>query len=391
MLYGLLTVDGWSLALRHLETGEQKILVPGATIGRYLPSGHLVYTKGNGIFVVRFEAESLTTIGAPVSVVDGLPTKNWANGEYTLFAVSDAGTLAYIAGESDPSGQMILVERDGAIMPLADHSTQAPRFAPDGDLVAAGDAGQIWLHDLSRGGTRSRLTSGAPRYVPVWTPDGSRLAVASYESGPADLHWISASDPTDSEPLLKGENRTYPVSFSADGELLAYIEIHPESLSDIWVLPINGDRTPMPVVRTEFNEYHARFSPDGRWLAYVSEKTGAAEVYVQGYPEAGRPVRLSSNGGTSPAWRGDGRELFFRSGNRIMLVSVSPGKEAPFGSPETLVEPPFAAPAFATGSHFDVSPDGQRFVVIAAEERTPKQLRLVLNWSAELGTLLPDD
>jgi hypothetical protein len=385
IVYALLTTQGWSLAAQSLDTHAQKILVPGATVGRYASGGHLVFAKEGGLFAVAFDADRLEITGTMIPIAADLPSDAFAGGRQPYFAVSATGSLAYVAGQPYEGGRVVLVDRKGTITRLKDQSDGRPRFAPHGNLVAADSDAQIWVHDLARGGIRTRLTTGALHYVPVWTPDGTRIAFTSYKSHMANLSWGSASDPSDEEPLVKEGNRQYATSFSPDGQRLAYTEFHPDTGADIWVVPLKGDRTPVAIVRTEFDEYQARFSPDGRWLAYTSERSGRPEVYIQGYPEAGRPVRISSDGGWSPAWRGDGGELYYRNGNRVMAASVGGGRDARFGEPHALFEVPFAGGLDNVGSSFDVSGDGQRFVVnMAGEPPPPRQLHVLVNWVHEL-------
>ena len=149
------------------------------------------------------------------------------------------------------------------------------------------------------------------------------------------------------------------------------------------MLPVEGDRTPVPVAVSEFSEGLPRFSPNGRWLAYQSNRSGRFQVYVQGYPDPGRPELVSLDGGTNPAWRSDGRELFFRNGDLMMVVEVSPEDPPQFSRPRVLFEHPF--PGGAGVSAYDVSPDGQRFITGVVVQNPPVQLRVIVNFIEELG------
>ncbi len=171
------------------------------------------------------------------------------------------------------------------------------------------------------------------------------------------------------------------MSWSPDGQLLAFVEVNPTTGRDIWVLRM-GDRKAQPFLRTPFDESVPRFSPDGRWLAYISNESGRYEIYVQPYPGPGGKWPISTEGGTEPAWNPNGRELFYRSGYKMMAVDVSTRPGFAAGKPRMLFEGRYE-PTPATFPNYDVSPDGQRFLMIKpaeASESAPTQINVVLNW-----------
>lgn len=209
-------------------------------------------------------------------------------------------------------------------------------------------------------------------------PDGEALVVTSYQSGAADLYLLSLGQPDTLALLLQDEARLYPSSWSPTGDRFAYMRADAETGNDIWVLPIGAE--PVPFRRTEANENHARFSPDGQWLAYGSDESGSPEVYVARYPEGGDLEKVSSGGGTEPLWQSDGDELFYRDGNRIMVVAVSWTDGSPsFGVPQHLFDFRFGYRTNDAVSSYDVSPDGQRFVAIGTEPLPPRRLYVVVN------------
>jgi len=384
IVFSVLTDAGWAIAARSLGAERHEIIIPDGGIARFMAPKYLVYSRSDALLVVEFDPVALKTVGSPRQIVGGLPTR-FAAGRFPFFSVSRDGSLSYVTGE-DADWEFVLISRDGARTVLQDPAGLRPRFSPDGKQVLADRWGQIWIYDLSRGGVRTLFKSGAPRFHPTMTPDGSRIAVSSYEAGVANLAWISTSRSDDSEMLLVGENRQYPDSWSPNGTLLAFREESPETGSDIWVLPVEGDRTPVPVVVSEFDETSPRFSPDGRWLAYMSDRSGRNQVYVQGYPEAGRPQLVSVDGGTAPAWASAGRELFFRNGDLMMVVEVTPGDPPQFGQPRALFEHPFPAELDA----YDVSPDGQHIITAVAVPDPPVQLRVLINFVEALKGRVPN-
>ncbi len=221
---------------------------------------------------------------------------------------------------------------------------------------------------------------------PIWTPDGTRLTFSATAS--RDLYWQPVDGSEEAQPLLEREHRQYPVSWSPDGTALTYMELHPDTRSDIWVLSF-PDRTPSPFVATPADERGPMFSPDGRWIAYTSDESGQDEVYVQPYPGPGSKGMVSTAGGDEPVWSVDGRELFYRSGDQMMAVSVETEPTFSVGTPQILFEGPYERGVYSNPS-YDVSPDGERFVMIRSNrDPTRTQLTVVLDWFDELQRLVP--
>jgi len=180
------------------------------------------------------------------------------------------------------------------------------------------------------------------------------------------------------------------MDWSSDGQSIVFWLNDPKTLSDLWRLPREGDRTPVPLLQTPALEQHGQLSPDGRWLTYTSTESGRTEVYVQSFPAAGTKYQLTTMGSTFPRWRRDGKEILFMDGQRIMGVTVqAAGAGLKFGAPQFLFDSRYVNWLHAeTGGGiyhtFAVSPDGQRFVVPVAHESgdAPVPLTVVLNWRA---------
>ena len=257
--------------------------------------------------------------------------------------------------------------------------------------IQEGDT-QVWLYDLTRE-TLTRFTfEGDVNSSPAWTPDGKRIAFTSTKDGPLNIFWQLADGSGGLEKLNTSENAQVPMSWSPDGKLLAFLEVNQATAYDIWVLRL-GDRKAQPFLRTPFSEAVPRFSPDGRWLAYISNESGHYEIYVQPYPGPGGKRQISTEGGTEPVWNPNGRELFYRSGDKMMAVDVTTQPSFAAGKPRMLFEGRYER-APLTNPNYAVSADGQRFLMLKPDEQAeeaPTQINVVLNWFEELKRLVPTE
>jgi Tol biopolymer transport system component len=304
--------------------------------------------------------------------------------------------LGYVSGRvQSAESRLVWVSRNGAEQPLAApaRTYMFPRLSPDGRRIATNiseQETQIWLYDLSRE-TLTRITfEGSTNNSPVWTLDGKRIVFQSNKEGPLNLFWQLADGSGGLERLTASEHLQGPYSWTPDGQLLAFIEVNPTTQRDIWVLRM-GDRKAQPFLRTPFNETEPRFSPDGRWLAYISDESGRFEIYVQPYPGPGGKWQISTEGGSEPTWNPNGRELFYRSGDKMMAVDIATQPGFTAGKPRTLFEGRYEL-ARVPINNYDVSPDGQRFLVLKPVEQAqsaPTQINVVLNWFEELKQKVP--
>jgi hypothetical protein len=399
---GAINFSNAQIAVQTVGTGQRRNLIQGATQPRYALSGHLVYAQGGSLMAVPFEPQRLEVTGAAVPMVDGVRQSSLSGA--AQYSLSGTGSLAYVSGRiQSAESRLVWVSRNGAEQPLAApaRTYMFPRLSPDGRRLATNiseQETQIWLYDLSRE-TLTRFTfEGSTNNAPVWTPDGKRIAFQSNKEGPLNLFWQLADGSGGLERLSTSEHLQGPYSWSPDGQLLAFIEVNPTTQRDIWVLRM-GDlsagsgqvRKAQPFLRTPFNETEPHFSPDGRWLAYISDESGRFEIYVQPYPGPGGKWQISTEGGTEPVWNPNGRELFYRSGDKMMAVDIAmePGFTA--GKPRMLFEGRYEL-ARVPIANYDVSLDGQRFLMVKPSEQAqaaPTQINVVLNWFEELKRRVP--
>ena len=300
-------------------------------------------------------------------------TRRWTDARAASIARDDGTVIPIVnsAGASPPmSGNLSLAVVDRAGRPLQTilaNRPWTPRFSPDGRRVAFGAFGEgrsssdLWVTDLETRTTRRLTDEDGDANDPQWSADGMALVYSA--TAPAGKDLMIRPIVGDEERVLATRTGTqFPSDWLRDGALLV-TEQAGENRSDILVQPKDGS-TARPYAATSADESSARISPDGRWVAYTSDESGRAEVYLDSYPTPGRRVRISSDGGVHPAWRGDGRELFYWRDGALAAVqlSASPGRAPPTPGSRTVL---FRAPYHVSlNTMYDVSPDGKRFVIV---------------------------
>ena len=376
------------MMVQNVETGQRELLGPGAA-PFYSPSGHLVYQSApttHDLWALPFSLDTLKATGEafPISENSRGPT------------VAADGTLVYL--DSSDSGEQQLVwrgRRGERIVEIGQPQAaiSEPALSPDAKLVAVSASegpspGDIWIHDISRS-LKTRL-SFAPEdeSLPVWSPDGKQIVYSHRHSGQSDILVKPADGSGEAQPLVSTEAREDICDWSADGTRILYEVRDPKTGSDLWHLerkPDGSGYESHPLLQTPFDEQAARFSPDGRFVAYCSNESGEVGVYVRPFPQGGARWQVSSGEGRQPRWRRDGQEIFYVEGDTMIAVSVSTrpgfsvGKAARWFQNPNL---PFPA-GFAI--RYDVSPDGERFVLREPVEEGGIQpaIRVVLNWFEE--------
>lgn len=369
-----------------LDTGEKRVILQGGSYAKYVPTGHLLYARPGSVLAAPFDLDRLEVTGPSVPVLEGVSGNN--------FAVSRSGTLAYVSGEP-PSNlrRLVWVDRTGGAdpLPIEPGRIGPARIAPRGRFLAFPMDDDVWVHDLERG-TTSRLTQESSNYYLLWTPDGERIVFTSLREGTPTLWCKRVDGSEDARPLAPSEDAQIAGSFSPDGRLLAFHAIHPETGGDLSILPLEGDEAPIDFLATPAWEGAPQFSPDGRWLAYVSDETGRFEIYVRPYPGPGRKWQISRDGGRSPLWPPDGSELFYRSGDAMMAVDVTTEPSFDAGAPRVVFRGEYWNAAFGDVLDYDVSSDGEHFLMVQEEETSePVRIHVVLNWFEELKRLVPTE
>jgi eukaryotic-like serine/threonine-protein kinase len=372
--------DDAQIVAQSVVSGRQTVLVRGGTNPRYLPSGHLTYAKGGTLLAVPFDAARLSVTGAAFPVIENVVQS--FDGAAQV-GTSPSGALVYVSGSfTSDKRRLIGVERSGAVAPLAAPADAyaAPRVSPDRQTLAvtiAGATEDIWTYDIARAAL-ARVTFEGRSASPIWTPDGQRLTFSWHANGPGNLFWkMLVGGPQ--ERLGTSDHLQLPGSWSGDGRRLAFVERHPTTGRDLWIL--NEDRAVRPFLASAYDETAPRFSPDGRLIAYVSNESGRNEVYVRVVADPSRKWQVSLGGGAEPVWDPGGQELFFRAGDRMMVTSPGLSSNPHFTGARTLFEGKFEKGTMDS-ANYDVMAAPQRFVMVEATDRESRedQLHLLVNW-----------
>jgi len=274
-------------------------------------------------------------------------------------------------------------------IPAGNH--QSVRLSPDGTRLAI-DPGQprdIWTYDIARATTTKITTDAADDWYPIWTPDGQRIVFTSNRSGRQELYFQASDGSGTAERLVptpQGVNRIVADSWTRDGTTLVV------SAAGLSTVAIVGERKFERLSRSQFPGSEASLSPDGRWVAYMSTMSGQSEIYVERFPQLGDRQKISTNGGVEPRWSRDGRTLYYISadGRRFFSVPVSTQTQLTAGVPQLLFEGTFLRHS-AGAQPFDVTPDGQRFVMIKSGNAVAdaNAIIIVQHWFEELKRLVP--
>jgi Tol biopolymer transport system component len=374
-----------------LDSNNRKLVLAGNSNAVYTPPGYLLFVRERTLMAQPFDAGKVQTTGDAVPVAEQVDTGIVAQYQ---FSVSQNGVLAYTSGGGVGNVQLSWLDRSGKVtgtlgMPGV---VYWGAISPDGKTVAVDRLDSqkrsydVWLHDLERG-TASRFTFGSRSdEFPVWSPDGSHIAFASFRDGVGHPYQKATSgtaqDEVLSKPVGDPPGPTRVEDWSRDGRYIILGTLSPKTKGDVWVMPTFGDRKPFPYLRTEFAEMWAKLSPNGQWLAYTSDETQRNEIYVQTFPTPAGKWQVSTNGGTRPVWSREGKELYFIGADgKMMAVEVASGAKFQAGLPKPLFDAHIGNVPY---NWFDVSKDGRFLIPVQLEQSANAPMTVVVNWQAGL-------
>jgi eukaryotic-like serine/threonine-protein kinase len=372
--------NGWDTFVGSLKSKSVKKIVTAGSAVTFAEPGFLVFARDGKIMAQRFDTGRLELEGDAVAIGDA-PDYSDMDAE-PVASASRNGRLTVLQSDASPT-QLHWRDRAGTVggpIALPPGSWKVLRLSPDGHRAGVANGTDIWIVDLARGmPTRFAPTMSTETSL-AWSPDGSLLAFVSNETGRSEIVVGNADGAGSPERIPTTDAQfKYIDDWSPDGKFLVFQVVDPSTKGDLWLLPMSGDRKPVPYLATTYAENNARVSPDGRWMAYASDESGDSEVYVQSFPTPGHKVRVSSGGGFFPHWSSGGKELLYADREGAFLsVPVAAGEAFRPGA-ET---PIFKRIELATGG--DVTADGQRFLVSQAARAPHREIRLFVNWAATL-------
>jgi eukaryotic-like serine/threonine-protein kinase len=386
--------DEHNVAVQEIGGTEHHLLVKGGDAPRYVPKlGMLLYIRLGELFAVPWRPPK-TDLGRAVPVGMSERTSESAVEGSGNYAVSGAGTLAYVlGGRSLNSARLVWIDRTGKLepLPLPERDYESVVISPDGTRAIVqirGGKTELWMYDFARGTLTPVGYSAGSSQSAVWTSDGARLIYRGTNLGFRNLYWrMSNGSGVEERLATKADATQSPTSVSPDGRWLMFNENSAQETGGvgIWLMQLDGDRTPHHLFPAPAGESDGQFSPDGKWVAYQATVLSRQEIYVSPFPGPGPRRQVSIDGGIEPLWSRDGRELLFQSGPQLMGVTVTPGAQWSASQPHVVHEGRFLRSSNGNTS-WSINKDGTRFfrIQLVEPEQAITHVDLVLNWFSEL-------
>ena len=366
----------------RFDTGEKKIVLQGGFGARYLPTGHMVFCRGDSLYAIGFDPEKLETHGDPIQLVSGISDSSAGSLEY---AFSQNGVLVTLPSglTFDEGGAVVMLNRKGERIPFG-HAVfdslvlNNPQISPDDKKLSGFRDFTVWTYDLERG-VATRLTSGARTGWPVWTHDSKRITYSSERLGFWNPFWRAADGSDEEQVVVKSDSVLNPVGWSPDGKKLLLYRDRLETDSDLVIFD-SGTGKLQEFVSTPATERLGVFSPDSKWVAYSSDESGRNEIYVRSVQGLTGRWQVSTNGGIIPRWKQQ-NELIYMEANRLMRIPVQTEPSFSAGSPQELFPGHYL--------EMDVTSDHQRLIVTLPRQKARDYLNVVINWFDEVRQKAP--
>ena len=377
--------------LTSLDSLITKRLIQADSHAIYAEPGYLLYLLQSTLYAKHFDPKHMDLSGDPLWLAEAVENNQYFG--FGGFSVSENGVLAYRTSGGVQPRHLAWFDRSGNDVGILRTSDEAflenLEISPDGNLLAVTRTIQentdIWLIDIMRGGTPSRFTTEATtEEFPIWSPDGSHIAYASYRKGIWTLYQKAISSPDKEELILDSSAHNFPNDWSPDGQYILYLTVDPKTGRDLWVLPMSGNAEPTAFVNKNFEELNGQFSSDGRWIAYQSNESGRFEIHVKPFPGPGRRYTLSNNGGIEPRWNPNGNELFYidLDGKLVAVPIQGDNDELKYGTPVVLFKTQivYGGDAIIPKIQYIVVDDGNRFLINTTDQPMPSPITVMNNW-----------
>ena len=381
--------EGDAVYVSSLDGSVKKMLVQSSFNPSYA-AGYLLFARSSVLLAQRLNLDNFSLEGDPIRLQEGLLTDLSYN--IAVYTVSKTGILVFQTGQAEAGARPMFVDRTGKIVRLLDDRSEQdhPRYSPDGKQIALylydtrSRRSNIWIYDLRTGGRRRLTTRSTGDFYPVWSADGSRIFFSSGGNIRSDIYEQSVTHGGEERFFLDISTRDQALDCSRDGKTLLVGTFTLEGgKADLWLVPTTGEaHKPTPFLQTKFNEGPGRISPDGKWVAYVSDESGENEIYMKPLSPSGSDSwKVSSGGGTAPVWGKSANELLYVNSKREVVAATLRMNGA--AGEVVSVKALFVLPAFTL--NYDISPDGQTFVITRTLEMQKfPPLTLVTNWDEAL-------
>jgi Tol biopolymer transport system component len=361
-----------------LSTGELRPLLDNALSPSY-GAGHLIYYQGGALWAVPFDSDKVQIQGSPTEIEKGVNEENYI----AQATASRTGVLAYAPG---PAGNFLrnlfVVNRKGQEQKIdvPPNDYVDPALSPDGKRIAVviRSVQQLEVLERDHSGVTSIVSSLTSYFAPVWTLDGKNLLLDGFNVSKERGIYRVAADGGSEPELVRQTPHTSHVT-SIGGDYAAVMVNDPVTNTDLWLLGLHGPHEMRPFKTSSAVERQGALSPDGRWMAYVSNESGRSEIYVGPVPGPGGRRQISSEGGEQPRWVRNGREIVYRNGTKMMSVPVQFRPDLQTGKPIELFDRKFDRGAAVDA--YDVTADGQTFVMTRSERDNPTEIRVVIGWT----------
>ncbi len=372
--------NGWDTFVGSLKAKSVKKVLTAGSAAVFAAPGYLVFAREDRVMAQRFDTGRLELTGDAIAIGNA-PEPSDMDAE-PVASASRNGRLVVLQTDV-PQTKLQWLDRAGAArgdLTLPPGPWAVRRLSPDGRRAGVTNGPDIWIVDLARAMPTRFAATMSTEATMVWSPDGRQMAYVSKQTGRSEI-FVGSPDGAGTPELVPTTDALfkYVEDWSPDGRFVVFRTVSPSTQGDLWLLPMTGDRKPQPYLVSAYAERNARVSPDGGWLAYESDESGTTEVYVQSFPNPGKKVRVSSDGGSFPSWSRRGKELlYFSRDGTLTSVPVEAGAEFRPGERRPL----FKASDLVTGA--EVSADGERFLVSESAEAPRREIGLFVNWPAVL-------